>query len=667
MRHFDQFYTLVLGEVIMALSVFISSTSRDLQTHRAAVKAAIERLEMRPIDMVNFGSQPGDAVGVSLDQVCQADLFVGIIAHRYGYVPEGMGRSVTEQEYDEAVRKGIPRLMYLVDPEHEWPQEFIEADDEAQRKLAAFKTRVETETVRSLFTTPENLAQQVTADLARLIAMRKRRRVTWATIGVALLMVPLIVLALFANQGTRSSLIEMVGLASATPTATPTPIPQLPDYDVGLGVAFFTVPEDQSVTLDEADTLIEQVDVRLQGELDSFSDTTGLTLGHLGPQDLGRIVSDDARERAVFAREVAERHDADVILYGIVSRGRGGILEVQPEFYVSPTMFTDALEMTGSYRLGSAIEVTGSLDDMRNALVVNQPLSARTTALAQIFAGLTYYELVNYDEALKAFEAAESALDWEITDGHEVLLVLLGNTRLKLAGEAIQARDPDEARDWLTQAQFDFETAATLAPEYARAYAGLGSAKFVEWNIELIETGLPDIAYLEKALDYLDQADDALDQPEDVGARTAPLATRLTVNYNMLVYHSSEVPDDLDAIMADFLATSDLILRRYDNGRNLSMQPVAAETHVLRGHIYFSLAGDCLNALDDFDAALDLSLSPRRQMFINGWRGDCYLELNQTAQAAEAYFAALQIANALDDVLPMQLDYYNAQLNALDS
>jgi len=106
----------------MAKSVFISSTSEDLQEHRAAVKSAIERLELRPIDMQNFGSQSGNALDISLEQVSKSDIFIGIIAHRYGYVPQGMEKSVTEQEYDEALRRNIPRLMYLVDPDYEWDE-----------------------------------------------------------------------------------------------------------------------------------------------------------------------------------------------------------------------------------------------------------------------------------------------------------------------------------------------------------------------------------------------------------------------------------------------------------------------------------------------------------------------------------------------------------------
>ena len=43
----------------MAKSVFISSTSQDLQDYREAVNRAIRRLRMLPIDMVEEAERPG--------------------------------------------------------------------------------------------------------------------------------------------------------------------------------------------------------------------------------------------------------------------------------------------------------------------------------------------------------------------------------------------------------------------------------------------------------------------------------------------------------------------------------------------------------------------------------------------------------------------------------
>ncbi len=186
-------------------SVFISSTSIDLKEYRAAVDAAIRRLELRPINMTDFGAQPGGAVGVSVREVGKADIFVGILAQRYGYVPAGMDKSVTEQEYDEAVRRGIPRLMYLLDSKFPWDNTLVEADSTAQARLKAFKDRVNATEVRSLFTTPDDLAQQVIADLVKLLDKQRRQTLITRGLAAALTVIALIALVLMCRVPVRSA------------------------------------------------------------------------------------------------------------------------------------------------------------------------------------------------------------------------------------------------------------------------------------------------------------------------------------------------------------------------------------------------------------------------------------------------------------------------------
>lgn len=226
----------------MAKNVFISSTSMDLQAYRIAVHDTILALEMLPNDMKYFGSRPGNALEVSLEQVRKADIFIGILARRYGYIPAGETKSITELEYDEAVKKGIPLLMYVLDPDYEWNEEYIEADDAAQEKLQLFKDRIESNHVRRLFTTPESLSQHVSIDLARIkmeqqqstlewvrIEQSKKQRQTLA-IGCAGIILTLLLIAgafLVFDDGARSEFMAFAGLVSDTPTPTATLTPSI--------------------------------------------------------------------------------------------------------------------------------------------------------------------------------------------------------------------------------------------------------------------------------------------------------------------------------------------------------------------------------------------------------------------------------------------------------
>ncbi|MBZ0279219.1 MAG: tetratricopeptide repeat protein [Anaerolineae bacterium] len=223
----------------MAKAVFISSTSKDLPEHRAAVDKAIRGLELRPINMDDFGAQPGGASGVSLREVGKADIFIGIIAKRYGYVPAGMEKAVTEQEYDEAVKRRIPRLMYLLDPGYDWPAERVEADETAQAKLAAFRNRIEANEVRRLFTTPDRLSSYVVTDLTKLLNKQRQQTLITRVLVAVVAVLALVAFVLAADSGVRTPLLVSMGVltetftpsptltASVTPSPTPTSTPTL--------------------------------------------------------------------------------------------------------------------------------------------------------------------------------------------------------------------------------------------------------------------------------------------------------------------------------------------------------------------------------------------------------------------------------------------------------
>jgi hypothetical protein len=115
--------------------------------------------------MEEFGARDGPAVPVSLREIDGCRLFVGVYARRYGYVPPGSEKSVTELEYDEAERTGLPRLVFVVAPEYGgYP--LIEAnrddtDGSQAIRLRRFLDRVAVDRVWDTFTTPEHLANRV--------------------------------------------------------------------------------------------------------------------------------------------------------------------------------------------------------------------------------------------------------------------------------------------------------------------------------------------------------------------------------------------------------------------------------------------------------------------------------------------------------------------------
>ena len=148
-----------------ARRVFLSSTSRDLAEHRQVVVRRCSALGYAMVAMEEFGAQDGDASLVSVEAVRECDVFVGVYARRYGYVPDGAVASVTEMEYDEATRLGKPRLLFVVDPGHvDHPlleQHRDDTDPRAGAGLARFLGRVGRERVWDVFTSPDHLAERV--------------------------------------------------------------------------------------------------------------------------------------------------------------------------------------------------------------------------------------------------------------------------------------------------------------------------------------------------------------------------------------------------------------------------------------------------------------------------------------------------------------------------
>ena len=151
------------------VKVMISSTARDLPEHRKEVLNACLRQGMFPTMMEHLPASDAEAISASLKMVGEADIYVGVFAHRYGYVPKEnnpLKISVTEMEYNRAVERNIPRLIFAMDKAH-----LITIDDveqgEGVDKLKAFKERFLAENIVNFFTSPEDLRAHVINSLSQ--------------------------------------------------------------------------------------------------------------------------------------------------------------------------------------------------------------------------------------------------------------------------------------------------------------------------------------------------------------------------------------------------------------------------------------------------------------------------------------------------------------------
>jgi tetratricopeptide (TPR) repeat protein len=156
------------------LNVMISSTVRDLPEHRKEVMDGCLRRGVFPYMMEHLPALDAEAIQASLEMVDKADVYIGIFAHRYGYVPKDGNPdqiSVTEMEYNRAVEKGIPRFIFLMHEDHPLKASDVEKGVGGE-KLDALKKRLETDRVANFFKSPEDLRGHVVNTLSEYLSKK---------------------------------------------------------------------------------------------------------------------------------------------------------------------------------------------------------------------------------------------------------------------------------------------------------------------------------------------------------------------------------------------------------------------------------------------------------------------------------------------------------------
>ncbi len=152
-------------------NIFISSTFTDLTDYRESVQKGLRQMGLIDISMENFGSRDQRPKNECLRIIKEeTDMFIGIYAHRYGYVPKGDDYSITQSEYVTASECKIPKLIYIIDEKHPWPPIFIEKGNPA-KKLSIFKSQLYSNHICSTFNNKDNLTANVLADIGRTMSI----------------------------------------------------------------------------------------------------------------------------------------------------------------------------------------------------------------------------------------------------------------------------------------------------------------------------------------------------------------------------------------------------------------------------------------------------------------------------------------------------------------
>ena len=163
------------------MKIYISSTYQDLVEHRGVVDRTLRRMGHDVIGMEQYVAEGNKPLERCLADVRLADLYVVMVAWRYGYIPNDQpppatpgALSITELEYNEAVKAQKPILAFLLDPDTPWPTSRVDAmstephrgETKAGSNIARFRSMLGTNYLAGMFRTPDDVASQVAAAVA---------------------------------------------------------------------------------------------------------------------------------------------------------------------------------------------------------------------------------------------------------------------------------------------------------------------------------------------------------------------------------------------------------------------------------------------------------------------------------------------------------------------
>ena len=135
------------------LRVFVSSTLKELEPERRAVRAAIEQLRLAPV-MFELGARPHPPRELYHAYLAQSDVFVGIYWQQYGWIAPGEEISGLEDEYRLAPGE-MPKLIYVKQPA------------EREERLTELMSRIRDDGTLSYtpFSTADELADLIAASI----------------------------------------------------------------------------------------------------------------------------------------------------------------------------------------------------------------------------------------------------------------------------------------------------------------------------------------------------------------------------------------------------------------------------------------------------------------------------------------------------------------------
>ena len=142
-------------------NIFVSSTYKDLKNYRERASSVIRQMGHIDIAMEYYGAEDKRPLDKCLEDVAKCDFYIGIFAWRYGYIPTGYEKSITELEYRKARECNKPCLIFLLKEDAPWPMTFIEI--ESFSRIEALRKELSSNHTPAFFSSIDELDGRITA------------------------------------------------------------------------------------------------------------------------------------------------------------------------------------------------------------------------------------------------------------------------------------------------------------------------------------------------------------------------------------------------------------------------------------------------------------------------------------------------------------------------
>jgi tetratricopeptide (TPR) repeat protein len=154
--------------------IYISSTFEDLKDYRAAAYHRLNEMRHDVISMEDYTAGDQRPLDKCLADVAACDIYIGIFAWRYGYIPGKDNpdrKSITELEYRKATQLRKPALIFLLSEDATWQprwMDFRSGDGDRGARIEALRQELKTEHTVCFFSSPDGLSGDVSVAVNRV-------------------------------------------------------------------------------------------------------------------------------------------------------------------------------------------------------------------------------------------------------------------------------------------------------------------------------------------------------------------------------------------------------------------------------------------------------------------------------------------------------------------